>query len=56
MRRELEVMRVLRVPPLGKLVVEVDNVRYENLAEITDEKAKRVLLAAIGELIDSFRQ
>ncbi len=51
MRRELEVMRILRVPPLGKLVVEVNDDRFENLSEINDEKAKRVLLAAIGELI-----
>ena len=52
MRRELEVMRILRVPPLGKLVAEVNGERYQNLSEITDEKARRVLLAAIGELID----
>ncbi len=52
MRRELDVMRVLRVPPLGKLVIEVGTARYESLAEITDEKTKRVLLAAIGELIN----
>lgn len=52
MRRELEVMRVWRVPPLGKLEVEVDGQRYQNLSEITDEKARRVLLAAIGEMID----
>ncbi|MEJ2746406.1 MAG: hypothetical protein P8183_00580 [Anaerolineae bacterium] len=52
MRRELEVMRVLRVPPLGKLVAEVDGQRYEALSEISDEKARRVLLAAIGELIN----
>lgn len=52
MRRELEVMRVWRVPPLGKLVIEVDDQRYQNLSEITDEKARRVLLAAIGEMID----
>ena len=52
MRRELEVMRIWRVPPLGKLEVEVENRRYQNLSEITDEKARRVILAAIGELID----
>lgn len=52
MHRELEVMRVWRVPPLGKLVVEVDGQRYQKLTEITDEKAQRVLLAAIGEMID----
>ena len=52
MRRELEVMRVWRVPPLGKLEVEVDGKRYQNLSEITDEKAGRVLLVAIGEMIN----
>jgi hypothetical protein len=52
MRRDLEVMRVLRVPPLGKLVVEVNGQRYESLAEINDDKVRRILLAAIGELID----
>ena len=52
MRRELEVMRVWRVPPLGKLEVEVDGQRYQNLSEITDEKTRRVLLAAIGEMIN----
>jgi hypothetical protein len=52
MRRELEVMRVLRVPPLGKLEVEVNEQRYQNLSEITDEKIRRLLLAAIGELMD----
>jgi hypothetical protein len=52
MHRDLEVMRVLRVPPLGKLVAEVDGQRYESLSEITDEKARRVILAAIGELIN----
>ncbi len=51
MHRELEVMQVLRVPPLGKLVVEVGGKRYENLSEMSDEKAKRVMMAAIGELI-----
>ena len=51
MHRELEVMQILRVPPLGKLVVEVGGKRYENLSEMSDEKAKRVIMAAIGELI-----
>jgi hypothetical protein len=51
MRQELEVMRVLRVPPMGKLVVEVDGERYDRIDEVTDEHGKRRLLAAIGELI-----
>jgi hypothetical protein len=51
MRQELEVMRVLRVPPLGKLVVEVNGERYERIDELTDEHGKRRLLAAVGELI-----
>lgn len=51
MRRELEVMRVWRIPPLGKLDIEVDGQRYQSLADVTDEKVRRLLLAAIGELI-----
>ena len=44
MRRELEVMRVWRIPPLGKLDIEVDGQRYQNLSEITDDKVRRILL------------
>lgn len=51
MRQEIEVMRVLRVPPLGKLVVEVNGKRYEMLNEVDDAPGKRRLLAAVGELI-----
>jgi hypothetical protein len=51
MRQELEVMRVLRVPPMGKLVVEVNGERYDRIDEVTDEHSKRRLLAAVGELI-----
>lgn len=51
MRNEIEVMRVLRVPPMGKLVVEVNQQRYEKLSEVPAENFKRLLLAAIGELI-----
>lgn len=51
MNRELEVMRVLRVPPMGKLVVLFNDKRYENLAEVEEENLRRLLTAAIGELI-----
>jgi hypothetical protein len=51
MRNPIEVMRVLRVPPLGKLVVEVNGQRYENLSEITEDNLRHRLLAAVGELI-----
>lgn len=51
MRNEIEMMRVLRVPPLGKLVIAVGEHRIETLAEVSDPKAKQRLLAAIGELI-----
>jgi hypothetical protein len=51
MQNAVVVMRVLRVPPLGKLVVEVNQQRYEKLADISDENVKRLLLTAIGELI-----
>ena len=51
MQNAVVVMRVLRMPPMGKLVVEVNKNRYEKWADITDESVKRLLLAAIGELI-----
>lgn len=51
MRNEIEIMRILRLPPLGKLVVEINEQRYENIKEISDGKLKQRVLAAIGELI-----
>jgi hypothetical protein len=52
MKQELEMMRVLRVPPLGKLVIEVNEERFANLAEVSNPKMRHRLLAAIGELVD----
>lgn len=51
MRKEVEIMRVLRVPPMGKLVVEVGGRRFEMLSEIDHAKVEQRLLTAIGELI-----
>lgn len=51
MRKEIEVMRVLRVPPLGKAVVDLGGNRYMNLAEIPEPEVKRRILAAIGDLL-----
>lgn len=51
MDNEIEVMRVLRVPPMGKLVVEVNGQRYERLADVTNPPLRQRLMAAIGELI-----
>ncbi len=52
MQKEIEVMQVLRLPPMGKLVVSVKKERYEKIADIEQGNVKRLLLAAIGELID----
>lgn len=51
MRNEIELMRVLRVPPLGKIVVELGGNRYLNLNEIPQAEVKRRILAAIGDLV-----
>jgi len=51
METEVEVMQVIRVPPSGKLVVQINGQRYDNLSEITSETLKQRLIAAIGELI-----
>ena len=36
MDNEIEVMRVIRVPPMGKLVVEVNGKRYEQLGDVSN--------------------
>jgi hypothetical protein len=51
MDREIEVMRVLRVPPLGRLEVARGENRYQQLADLTDPAARQLMLAAIGELV-----
>jgi hypothetical protein len=51
MRDEIEVMRVLRVPPMGKLLVAVGGARHSALAEVKDPALRQRLLAAIGELV-----
>lgn len=51
MRKEIDLMRVLRVPPLGKVVVEVGSNRYLNLDEIPEADARRRILMAIGDLV-----
>lgn len=51
MQREIEVMRVIRTPPMGQLVVEVNERRLKNLAEVDHPQIRQRLLAAVGELI-----
>lgn len=51
MRNEIEVMKVWRMPPMGKLAVEVGGRRLESLAELQNEATEQRILAAIGELI-----
>ena len=52
MKKEIEMMRVLRVPPMGKLVIEANEERYASLAEVSNPKIRQRILAAIGELVD----
>ncbi len=51
MENELEIMRVLRLPPKGELTVEVKGNRYEEITGLKNPKNRQLLLAAIGELI-----
>lgn len=51
MNDEIEVMRIVRVPPMGSLVVVVGDKRFTKLAQVDDDAEKHRLLAAIGELI-----
>ena len=52
MKNEIEMVRVLGVPPMGKLVVDANEERYATLADVTNPKVRQRLLAAIGELVD----
>lgn len=51
MRKEIDVMRVIRIPPLGKLVIEIGDKRYERISELKDARMKRRVITAIGELM-----
>ena len=51
MDNEMVVMSVVRVPPMGKLLVESLGARYESLAEVPDGGVRRMLTAAIAELV-----
>ena len=51
MKQELEIMRVLRVPPNGQLVVETRENRYEKITDLKNPKNRQLLLAAVGDLI-----
>ena len=51
MREELELMRIMRVPPMGKLVILMGDKRYEKLSDIKDSRLKRRVITAIGELM-----
>lgn len=52
MQNEIEVMCVLRVPPMGALVVQIGQKRITTISDAGDDKLRRRLLVAIGELID----
>jgi len=51
MDNEVVVMSVNRVPPMGGLVVSAVGGRYESMDEVADEAVRRMLNAAIAELV-----
>ena len=51
MKSEIEVMYVVRVPPLGKLVVKTTHGQFQHISQVRDEALKRRLMVAIGELV-----
>ena len=51
MQNEIEIMRVLRTPPMGKLVISFKNQRFSSLDEVSEANVRQLLQAAIGELI-----
>lgn len=51
MDNEIEVMRIVRIPPRGQLVVQVGENRFNQISEISNEALGRRVLAAVGELV-----
>lgn len=51
MQNEIEIMQIIRVPPMGKLMVSFKNQRYESINQVSDPKVRQLMQAAIGELI-----
>ena len=51
MQNEIEIMRILRLPPMGKLAVSFNNQRYESISEVSEANVRQLLQTAIGELI-----
>jgi hypothetical protein len=51
MQNEIEIMRVLRVPPMSKLVVSYNDQQYASIDELSEANVRQLLKAAIGELI-----
>ena len=51
MQNEIEIMRILRVPPMGKLVVNFNDKRYATIDEVSEANVRQLLKTAIGELI-----
>lgn len=51
MQNEIEIMRVFRVPPMGKLVVSFNESRYELITDVSEANVRQLLQTAIGELI-----
>lgn len=51
MQNEIEIMQVLRVPPMGKLVIQFNDQRYESIDEVSEANVRQLLKTAIGELI-----
>ncbi|MCK5922381.1 MAG: hypothetical protein KAG66_15655 [Methylococcales bacterium] len=51
MQNKSEVMRVVRIPPRGQLVVQVGQERYQDIAGISNAATRQRVLVAIGELV-----
>jgi hypothetical protein len=48
---DVEILKVIRKTPLGKLAVEINSIRYESLEEVRAANVKQTILAAVGDLI-----
>jgi hypothetical protein len=51
MQGDFEIFRVIRKPPMGKLVIEVSSTQYDKLSEVPSVSLRQRILAAVGDLV-----
>lgn len=52
MEKPVELLRVIRIPPAGKLIIQMGRQHYQSLSEIKNPRERQIILAALGEMLN----